>query len=449
MNTNHSIHRRTALKTAAASMLLPLLDHNPLAMADDAIGLSPSTPKRIVYLYFPNGAAEGTWEPKKTGRQGQLLKLNHWMSPLEPFKQHLTIPMNLWMSEGEGHVDGPPNWLTCVGYDEHKSRALGISADQIAAQRNSETMLPSLELSLKGEGFFSNSLPRNAISWTAAGSALPRETEPQVVFDRIFRPADGGATTTQVLEGIRAQAHGLRRRIGRSDQQRLDQYFESLAALERRIDFANRQTKEIAADQALSDTLIRPQAGIPSHHEDYVRQMLDLVVLALQTDATRVVTFMLDHGQSNRYFNFVDGVKGTWHALSHYTDASGNTDDDDGKTRWRSVAEKRAMYCEVNRWHHRQLAYFLARLQSIREPDGQTLLDNCMIVYGSSLGDGDEHGNENLPTLIAGGGGGTIRTGRVIESRGRREISDLHLALLQRMHPRIERFGTSRRALEL
>ena len=448
MNSRHLIHRRTALKTAAASLMLPLLDQERSAMADLRTEAA-AAPKRIVYLYFPNGAAEGSWKPKKIGRQGELLKLNKWMSPLEPFKNDLVIPNNLWMSEGEGHLDGPPNWLTCVGYDERKSRAMGVSVDQMAAQLNDSTLLPSLELSLKGEGFFSNSLPRNAISWTAAGSALPRETEPQIIFDRIFRPADGGATTSQVLDSMRTQARDLRRRVGKSDRQRLDQYFESLAALERRIAFANRQTDEVVADKALTDSLIRPSPGIPSNHEAYVRQMLDLIVLALQTDATRVVTFMLDHGQSNRYFNFVDGVKGTWHALSHYTDASGKTEDDDGTTRWRSVAEKRAMYCEVNRWHHRQLAYFLSRLKSIREPDGRTLLDNCMIVYGSSLGDGDEHGNENLPTLIAGGGGGTIRTGRVLHNRRRRDMSELHLALLQRMNPSIEEFGESRRAIDL
>jgi hypothetical protein len=172
--------------------------------------------------------------------------------------------------------------------------------------------------------------------------------------------------------------------------------------------------------------------------------MMDLVVLAFQSDATRVCTFMLDHGQSNRYFNFIDNVTGTWHALSHYRDASGMTEDDDGKTSWESIKQKRAMFAEVNRWHHRQMAYLLGRMKSTAEPDGQTLLDNSMIVYGSSLGDGHEHDEHHLPTIIAGRGGGTIKTGRQIKFDKPQDLGSVHLALLQRMGVTLDRFGTAK-----
>ncbi|MEM9409608.1 MAG: DUF1552 domain-containing protein [Planctomycetota bacterium] len=399
-------------------------------------------------MYFPNGVAEGTWHPEKTGRDGKLLKLNRWMSPLEPFKEDLVVPRKLWMPEGDGHLAGPPNWLTSQGFDDRQQRVLGTSVDQIAAAAmGDETMLPSLELSLRGEGFFSNSLPRNSVSWSQTLTPLPRETEPQAIFDRMFRPPTGGATSQSVLDCVLEQARQIRKEIGAQDQKCVDEYFESIRSLEKRIAFSNRQSNEMLSDRALTETLVRPQPGIPSNHQEYVRQMLDLMVLALQSDATRVITFMLDHGQSNRYFNFIPGVRGTWHALSHYRDASGNTDDDDGKTRWRSAAEKRSMYAEINRWHHKQLAYLLKKLKSIREPDGRTLLDNCAIVYGSSLGDGDEHGNEDLPTLVAGRAGGSIKTGRQLRSRRPQDLARLHLSMLQKMGVNRHRFGETERTL--
>ncbi|MEM7315595.1 MAG: hypothetical protein AAF497_20850, partial [Planctomycetota bacterium] len=159
--------------------------------------------------------------------------------------------------------------------------------------------------------------------------------------------------------------------------------------------------------------------------------------------------FMLDHGQSNRYFDFIDGVQGTWHALSHWKDASGSTADDDGKTSWSSPAEKRRQYNAVTRWHSQQVAYFLGRLKAIREPNGRTLLDNSMVLYGSSLADGHEHAERNLPLLLAGSGGGTINTGREIKPPTDRSLSQLHLAILQRLNPAINRFAETQSPMEL
>ena len=156
---------------------------------------------------------------------------------------------------------------------------------------------------------------------------------------------------------------------------------------------------------------------------------------------------MLDHGQSNRYFNFIDNVRGTWHAVSHYGDASGKTEDDDGTTSWASVEEKRAMFAEVVRWHHHQMAYILGKMKAIREPDGRTLLDNSMLVYGSSLGDGNEHDANDLPTIVAGRGGGTIKTGRQIEFAEPADLASIHLAFAQRVGVPISEFGTAKSPL--
>ncbi len=440
--------RRSVLRGLGATVALPLLEVMPTVAAAAAQGGAGAV-NRLAYLYFPNGIPRGIWYPEETSASGRLVRLNEWMSPLEPHKDQLLIPSNVWTPEGNGHVNGPPTWLTGRSYDSRQVNAGGVSVDQVAAAHlRDETLLPSLELSLKGEGFFSNSLPRNAISWSAPDRPMTREIEPRAVFDRMFSTASGGATHRSVMDAVLEEARSLRSYVSQADGYRLDEYFESILALERRIEFAERRSREVADDGALTDTLTTPTPGIPDDHESYVRLMMDLLVAAFQSDATRVVTFMLDHGQSNRYFNFIPGVRGTWHALSHYKNASGNTEDDDGVTSWESVEEKRAMYAEVIRWHHRQVAYLLERMRSIEEPNGGTLLDNSMIVYGASLGDGNEHDAQDLPTLVAGGGMGTIATGRYLEHEKPTDLASLHLALLDRMGIRRDRFGTADRPLE-
>lgn len=440
MNESWKISRRMLLQGLGATVALPFLD--VMAPKQSIAATGPTTARRMAYFYFPNGIPKGIWEPAEVGTGGELLRLNDWMSPLEPFKQDLVIPTNLKTPLGNGHGAGTATWLTGGDYDRQRVNAGGISVDQLAAKHvGQETLLPSLELSLRGEGFFSNSLPRNILSWSEKGMPLAREVEPRVVFDRMFSTSSGGVTNRSVLDLVLAEARSVKNQVSSLDRSRLDEYFESIRALEKRIDFAEKRSTEKGNDKALTDTLIAPSPGIPSDHEEYVRMMMDIIVLAFQSDATRVCTFMLDHGQSNRYFDFIDNVRGTWHALSHYKDASGKTEDDDGTTSWSSVKEKRVMFAEVTRWHHRQMAYLLGQMKAIKEPDGRTLLDNSMLVYGSSLCDGNEHGDENLPLIVAGGGGGTIKTGRYLEFKEETDMSRLHLALLQRMGVDAKRFA--------
>jgi len=431
------------LRGLGAAIALPLLD------VMSPLGRAATTPlNRLAYLYFPNGIPRGSWNPEATTPDGRIVRLNPWMQPLEPFKDDILIPSNIWTPDGNGHVNGPPTWLTGFGYDSRAVNAGGVSADQLAARHTSaDTLLPSLELSLRGEGFFSNSLPRNAVSWSAPDRPLMREVEPRAVFDRMFRPPSGGATRRSVMDAVMEDARSLASYTSKADQHRLDEYFGSIRALEKRIEFSENRSNALRADRATTDTLTTPEPGIPSDHEEYVRLMMDLMVAAFQSDATRVCTFMLDHGQSNRYFNFLSGIHGTWHALSHYKNASGRTQDDDGVTSWDSVEQKRTMYAEVIRWHHRQVAYLLGRMKAIQEPDGGTLLDNSMIVYGASLGDGNEHDEHDLPTLVAGRGAGTIRSGRFIEYSEPTNFANLHLSLLRRMGLPLDSFGTSDRVL--
>ena len=435
------ISRRTMLRGAGAAIALPLLDVMECAPVHGAT--APAQAVRACYLYIPNGVADGAWGAEQVGADGKLLSLNKWMSPFEPFKTELIIPRRMWTPRGNGHGAGTATWLTGGGYDGRRINAGGISADQLAAKAGGkETLLPSLELSLKGEGFFSNSLVRNTISWSEAGP-VPRDTEPRVVFDRMFRSGAGGTSDRSVLDRVLEDARSLQRRTSDADRHKIDEYLESIRAIERRIEFADQQADRTKSAPQLAKSLVRPASGIPQDHGEYMRTMFDMVTLAFWADATRVCSFMLDHGQSNRYFNFIDGVQGTWHALSHWRDASGNSEDDDGITSWDSPKQKREQYNRVTRWHNEQVAYFLGRLKSIKEPNGQTLLDNSMVLYGSSLADGHAHAERNLPLLLAGRGGGAIDSGRQVKYRRDASMSDLHLGILQRLGVKIDRFADS------
>jgi hypothetical protein len=422
-----------------ACLSLPTMESFGAPITDSA---KSGVPPRLAYLYFPNGSAEGTWEPARVGPAGELQKLNRWMAPLEDFKSDLIVTKNLWTPRGNGHGAGTATWLTGGAYDHRKNDVGAPSADQIVARHlRDSTPLPSLELSTAGEGSFSGSLSRNCLSWTRRDLPAARETMPRAVFDKLFRRASEGFVDRSILDLVLAQSKSLKRRASLADSRKIDEYLDAVRAVEKRLDFAEEQTQRIADDTALTDTLTRPAAGIPADHQEYVRQMLELMALSFWSGATRVSTFMLDHGQSNRYFDFVPGVKGTWHALSHWKDASGRTEDDDGKTKWDNTKSKGEMYNSVTRWHHSQLAYFLGRMKALKNADGTSALDSSMIVYGSSIADGHAHEEKNLPILLAGGGGGTLKTGYSLAPRRSTSMSQLHLALLQRMGVPLEKFG--------
>ena len=204
-------------------------------------------------------------------------------------------------------------------------------------------------------------------------------------------------------------ARSLRARVSRADQHKVDEYLEAVRSVERRLSQAATASRAATRERAL--TFPRPEVEVPENHDEYLRLMFDMIVLAFWSDSTRVATFMLDHEQTNRYFNFLPEVQGMWHALSHWRDISGKTEDDDGKTSWSSREKKYEQYLKVIRYHHEQVAYFLGHMKAIEEGDG-TLLDHSMILYGSPFSDGNEHLSESLPMLIAGRAGGKIQPGR-------------------------------------
>ena len=439
MTKSWQLSRRTMLRALGASVALPWLEAmQPLS----PLAVTPKRPKlRAGYIYFPNGVSKGSWEPEKVGRKGEIRKLSKWMKDLEPFKKDILLGRNIWTPRGNGHGAGTATWLTGGSYSGSRVSAGGASVDQIIAKHvGAETMLPSLDLSMKGEGYFSNSLPRNSISWISENLPATRDTNPRTIYDRMFRKSSEGVVDKSVIDLVNDQAKSLKRRVGRMDQQKVDEYLDALRAVERRMEFAENQSQKYAVGKPKGISFERPPLTIPRDHETYMRTMMDLMVLGFWSGATRVGSLMLDHGQSNRYFDFIDGVRGTWHALSHYRDISGKTEDDDGVNSWNTISEKRDMYNAVTAWHHRQFAYMLKKMKSIDEGNG-TLLDNTMLLYGSSLGDGHAHGEENLPIIFAGGSGDGIRSGRYLKYRRNYSLSKYHLATMQRMGVEVEEFA--------
>ena len=414
---NWQIPRRTFLRGAAGAALgLPFLEVMELRSARAAAKAAP--PVRMGCIYMPNGIPHNAWRPDVDN--GRLVSMNEWASPFEPLKDDLQFIAGL-QSEAKGsHPGASATWLVrpCLEGDAiSQSRNVGEpSMDQIVARAvGGETPFSSLELISRPEGSHSKSLLRNNISWRNGTTPVPRETEPRAVYDRLAGltaqgESSGASGRQRILDTVLADANGLRKRVSRADHYKLDEYLDAVRSVEKRMSQMAGESRAAAREKA--STVPRPPAGIPENHEAYLRLMFDMIVLAYWTDSTRVATFMLDHEQSNRYFNFVPGVKGMWHAISHWRDISG-MEDDDG-TSWSSKEIKYNQYLTIIKYHHEQVAYFLNRLKEIKEGDG-SLLDHSMILYGSPFSDGNEHLSRNLPMLIAGKAGGKIKPGRQLE----------------------------------
>jgi hypothetical protein len=266
----------------------------------------------------------------------------------------------------------------------------------------------------------------STMSWRSATQPLPKEVNPKLVFERLFGAgkdsdrAKRDARRKSVLDFVRDDASDLRNRLGGNDQRKLDEYFTAVRDIERRIERADK-LPEIKLPN------VTKPAGTPPRekYDEHLKLMCDLLVLAFQTDVTRVCTFVLANEGSNRPYGFI-GVPEGHHDLSHH----GND------------PKKQAKIKQINTFHTSQLAYLLTKLKSIPEGDG-TLLDHCMIAYGSGNSDGNRHNHDDLPLLLAGRGGGTLKTGRHLSfPRGKNTpLNNLWLSLLDRMSVKIDGLG--------
>jgi len=234
---------------------------------------------------------------------------------------------------------------------------------------------------------------------------------------------------TSVLDLVLDQVKSVRQKGSHADEARLDEYFDSVRSVERRLEAALKPQKRWINQGKFP--VDRPAPGIPATHQEHVRLMLDILLLAFWTDNTRVATFMFGDAQSQQDYSFLPGVKGGFHSLSHHRD----------------LPEQRSQYEKVVTWHTEQLAGFLNKMRSLKEGE-KSLLDNSMILFGASLKDGNRHEIENLPLLLAGRGKGTIRPGRRLRAPEKTPFCNLHLAMLHRLGVMEKAFGDSTGPLE-
>ena len=447
MSQSLLLPRRTFLRGLGAAIALPMLD--AMIPRRALASLSGKAPVRLGFLFVPNGAHMQDWTPLATGADYDLPFI---LQPLQPHKQELLVLTGLTHDKGRANGDGggdharsAGSWLT--GSQPLKSEGsqirVGESADQYAAKVISrDTRFSSLELGLepgrqggKCDTGYACAYSNN-ISWRDEVTPMTREINPRLVFERLFAselPAERGESAQRrqrqkksILDFVMEDARAISNKVGGSDREKIDQYLTAVLEIEERVQRAERSVR--AADPSLAQSYEVPEA-IPESYEEHARLMCDMMVLAFQADVTRVCTFMLANEGSNRSYKNI-GVSDGHHSLSHH----------------QGDRAKHLKIREINRFHMQQFAYILNRLKSIPEGDGN-LLDNCMLVYGGGLADGDRHEHENLPLLMAGRGGGTISPGRHVRYSSETPMCNLLVSLLERAGAPVQSFGDSTGAL--
>jgi hypothetical protein len=424
-----------------AAMALPVLD----AMFPSRVAASAKPPVRMACLYFPNGVWQESWIPKETGPD---YAVPYALEPLNEFKSSINVFSGLDKAasrDGDGHYAKTANFLTGEPVTKTTGKDIsagGISMDQLAAQHLGHlTPLPSLELGIDPviSGIDSNvgytRLYGSYISWRSANVPVAKEINPRFVYERLFGDKDASGREMRadrdrdfqsILDLASDDAKRLRGRLGRDDQVKIDEYLESVRAVEKRIEFSLKPDPRDWHPTSTPDIPAPPDHKAPADFREHVKLMLDLMVLAFQTDSTRVLSFMFANDVSGRNFSFLPGVSGGHHDMSHHENKE----------------EKIKQYQEINRWHTEQYAYLLGRLRAIPEGDG-TLLDNSMILFGSSISDGNRHDPNNLPIVVAGNAGGAFRTGLHVASPKETPLCNLYLSMLVAMGVDIDAFGDS------
>jgi hypothetical protein len=437
------IDRRTVLKGVGATLALPWLDAmGPVsAWAAPAPGARPA-PNRMAILYVPNGKNMADWTPKAEGPLGELPAI---LEPLAGFKEDFSVLTGLTADKARPHGDGGGDHARALsafltGCQPRKTDGVdirvGVSADQVAAARiGDRTRLPSLEIGCEAGAMAGNCdsgyscVYSSTMSWRSATQPLPKEVNPKLVFERLFG-AGGDAERARrddarksVLDFVREDTADLKGKLGATDQRKLDEYFSAVRDIELRIQKAEKLPPVKTPEYKVPAT-------VPANYEEHLKLMCDLLVLAFQADVTRVATFVLANEGSNKPYPFA-GVPEGHHDLSHH----GND------------VKKKAKIRDINTFHVKHLAYLLGKLKSISEGDG-TLLDHCMVAYGSGNSDGNAHNHDDLPILLAGRGCGTIQPGRHLKYAKETPLNNLWLALLDRLDVKLAGLGDGTRALK-
>ncbi|MFM7040434.1 MAG: DUF1552 domain-containing protein [Planctomycetaceae bacterium] len=430
--------RRTLLRGLGAAISLPMLE----SMAPAYAAAATAAPVRMACLFFANGAIMDKWRPAGEGTDFQL---SPTLQPLENLKNHLLVLEGLTQHHARANGDGPGDharnasaYLT--GAQPRKTSgadiSVGQSIDQAVAEKiGSQTRLPSIELGIdRGrnagscDSGYSCSYSSN-ISWKTSTTPCSKESNPRSAFERLFGSPEEAADRERrlrdrrsILDFVGGDLKRIQPSLSGADRQKLDEYFTSLRDIEQRVARADQGPREVP-ELKLPD-------GVPAELKEHIRLMFDILALAFQTDSTRVATFMLADAGSNRTYPDVD-VRDGHHELSHHQNDQG----------------KMEKISRIDRYLVEQFAGFLTRLSSISE-GGSTLLDNSMILYGSAISDGNRHNHDDLPILLAGGGGGSIKSGRYIKYKKETPLNNLFISMAQRMGAQLDSLGDSRGPLE-
>jgi hypothetical protein len=438
------ISRRTALKGFGTLIALPWLESLTRAAGADAT--LAAVPKRTAFVYVPNGVNMPDWTPPGVGKLGNLPDI---LKPLEPYKEYVNVITGMTLDKARANGDGPGDHARAMsvfltGRQPRKTHGadirVGISADQHIAQMiGDHTRFPSLELGIERgqqagncDSGYSCAYSSN-LSWRGESTPNAKEVDPRLVFERLFGGNDPKELASarakkdlynkSVLDFVMEDAKSLNNRLGKGDQRKLDEYLVAVREIEDRIE---KIRKANADRKPLPKPDMPTPGGIPADYAEHVRLMCDLMVLAFQTDLTRVVTLPFANDGSNRPYKMIDVPEGH-HDLSHH-----------GRQQQKIEKIKK-----INIFHMEQFAYLVGKMAAIKEADGTSLLDNVMIVYGSGISDGDRHNHDDLPILLVGRGGGTIETGRHLKFPKETPLMNLYLSIFDRMGASTERFGDS------
>lgn len=440
--TRKHLSRRTFLRGAGALVGLPLLDAMVPALGR-ARAATPPPPTRLCFVYVPNGMVMPSWTPAGRGRDFAFTPI---LKPLEPFRDQTLVVSRLMaynanaLGDGGGdHARAAGSFLTGAHPRETGSdiRA-GVSADQVAAAAiGRQTRLASLELGLEDQrvvglcdGKYSCAYT-SCISWRTPTTPLPPVPNPRDVFERLFGTADPGPAAARraryrrsILDGAAEEARHLKSDLGPADQRKLDEYLTSIREVERGIQQAER-------DGPARRPAGGPPAGIPADPTEHARIMFELLALAFQADVTRVATMMVGRESSIRSYDHL-GLPESHHQLSHH----------------RNDPATLAKLVKIQTYHMGLFANLVAKLRATQDGDG-TLLDRCMILYGAGIADSNRHTHENLPVLVVGRGNGSLKTGRHIDCGKDTPVTNLLLAMLDRVGVRPGRLGDSTGPLEV
>lgn len=437
------LSRRTVLRGLGAALALPWLE----AMGPRSAFAAPAAaaPLRTAFLYIPNGVQMDAWVPSEAGD----LKLTPTLEPLAALKDKISVLSGLTQRKAFANGDGGGDHARALstfltGTQAKKTDGAdiraGVSVDQLAAQHvGRHTRFASLEIGCDAGAQSGNCdsgyscAYSSSISWRSPTQPVPKEVNPKLIFERLFTNGRPGETTAQrarrqkyqksIIDFVQDDAAKLQTQVGMADKRKLDEYLSAVRELEVRIEKAGK-----AQGGKLVD--VPAPAGVPDSYEEHIKLLGDLMVLAFQTDVTRVSTFVFSNEGSNRSYNFI-GVPEGHHDLSHHE----------------SKDEKRNKLKQIDLFHTKQFAYVVDKLNSIKEGD-KTLLDNSMILFGSGIGDGNAHNHDNLPLVMAGNCGGRFKAGQHYKFANETPLTNLYLTMLDWLDVPCEKLGDSTERLK-